>query len=204
MEVAKKKTTTNEESAENSDLMIAIRDYGDVVAFRTLYDKYSSAVLGLSYKIVGNRTLAEDIVQETFWRIWQNSAQFDPSKGRFTSWMFGIGRNLSIDALRKNKRVTLQPVFDEQTQDESAESGPVAQDDVADLAWAQVRHREIKAVIEHLPKDQVDVIHWIYFQGKTRREIAAEQNIPFGTVNTRARLALKKLHALLTERGMDE
>ncbi|MFK7800905.1 MAG: RNA polymerase sigma factor [Anaerolineae bacterium] len=184
--------------------MIAIRDYGDVVAFRTLYDKYASAVLGLSYKIVGNRALAEDIAQETFWRIWQNAAQFDSSKGRFTSWMFGIGRNLSIDALRKNKRVTLQPIFDEQTQSEAGEETHALDDDVADLAWAEVRHREIRSVINELPPDQMNVIIWIYFQGKTRREIAAEQNIPFGTINTRARLALKKLHALLEERGMNE
>ena len=204
MELAKRKTTTNDESAENSDLMVAIRDYGDVVAFRTLYDKYSSAMLGLSYKIVGNRALAEDIVQETFWRIWQNAHQFDPSKGRFTSWMFGIGRNLSIDALRKNKRVTLQPVFDEQTQDEAMDSQTSENEDVADLAWAKVRHREIRSVMQHLPSEQMDVLIWIYFHGKTRREIAAEQNIPFGTINTRARLALKKLHALLEERGMDE
>lgn len=204
MEIVETKKKSNDESVENSDLMIAIRDYGDVVAFRALYDRYASAVLGLSYRIVGNRALAEDIAQETFWRIWQNAAQFDASKGRFTSWMFGIGRNLSIDALRKNKRVTLQPVFDEQTQSDSVDTSLTVDDDVADLAWAEVRHREIRSVINELPPDQMNVIIWIYFQGKTRREIAAEQNIPFGTINTRARLALKKLHALLEERGMNE
>ena len=184
--------------------MEAIRDYGDIVAFRDLYDKYSSAVLGLSYKIVRNRALAEDIVQETFWRIWHNSAQYDFSKGRFTSWMFGIAKNLSIDALRRNKRVSLQPVFEEQTQDKGEQTDQTDDADIADLAWAEVRHREIRSMIKLLPPEQLDVIIWIYFQGKTRREIAREQDIPFGTVNTRAKLALKKLQMMLSEKGMEE
>lgn len=184
--------------------MEAIRDYGDIVAFRDLYDKYSPAVLGLSYRIVRNRALAEDIVQETFWRIWHNSAQYDLAKGRFTSWMFGIARNLSIDALRRNKRVSLQPVFEEQTQDKNQETEKSDDEDIADLAWAEVRHREIRSLIQLLPREQLDVIIWIYFQGKTRREISKEQSIPFGTVNTRARLALKKLQTMLADKGMDE
>lgn len=204
MEIVEKKQAIKDEAAANIELMEAIRDYGDIVAFRDLYDKYSSAALGLSYKIVRNRKLAEDIVQETFWRIWHNSAQFDGSKGRFTSWMFGIARNLSIDAIRRNKRVTLQPVFDEQTQDEGVNSVLTEDEDMADLAWAEVRHKEVRSVIKMLPPEQLDVIIWIYFQGKTRRQIAQEQNIPFGTINTRARLALKKLQAMLAEKGMDE
>ncbi len=204
MEIVDKKQAARDESVANNELMEAIRDYGDIVAFRDLYDKYSSAVLGLSFRIVRNRTLAEDIVQETFWRIWHNSAQFDGSKGRFTSWMFGIARNLSIDAIRRNKRVTLQPVFEEQTSDGDDNSVLTEDEDVADMAWAEVRHKEIRSMIKLLPPEQFDVIVWIYFQGKTRREIAKEQDIPFGTVNTRARLALKKLQAMLSDRGMDE
>lgn len=205
MEIVEAQQKAKDISAEDNKMMVAIRDSGDVVAFRSLFDKYSSAVLGLSYKIVGNRTLAEDIVQETFWRIWHNSAQFDGSKGKFTSWMFGIARNLSIDAIRRNKRVSLQPVFDEQTQAGETDKMQASEtEDVADLAWAEVRHREIRKVIKELPPEQLNVIIWIYFQGKTRRQIAEEQNIPFGTINTRARLAIKKLQVLLADRGMNE
>ncbi|MEM9776340.1 MAG: sigma-70 family RNA polymerase sigma factor, partial [Chloroflexota bacterium] len=105
----------------------------------------------------------------------------------------------------RNKRVTLQPVFDEQTQAGEADKMQASEvEDVADLAWAEVQHREIREVIKELPPEQLNVIIWIYFQGKTRRQIAEEQSIPFGTINTRARLAIKKLQVLLADRGMNE
>ncbi|MEM7798132.1 MAG: sigma-70 family RNA polymerase sigma factor [Chloroflexota bacterium] len=193
------------EKTENDILIQAIQERGDVEAFQKLFDRYSPLVMGLSYKIVGNRTLAEDIAQETFWRIWNNAASFDRTRGNFTSWMFGIARNLSIDTLRRNKRVTIQPIFDEHTQEGEGEPlTSTEQDDIADLAWARVKHQQVKEAMKELPDDQHMIVLWIFFQGKTRRQIAEEHDIPLGTVNTRARLALKKLHNLLTKRGMNE
>ena len=158
-------------------------------------------VLGLSYKIVGNRALAEDITQETFWRVWHNASQFNAKRGNFTSWMFGIARNLSIDALRKYKRVTHQPLFEEQTKDDD---GPTewltgSDQDIADLAWASIEKVQIVEAIKELPEEQRQVVIWTFFQGKTRRQIAEEFEIPLGTVNTRAKLALKKLQTLLAD-----
>lgn len=194
------------EKSENDILIQAIQEHGDVDAFQKLFDRYSPLVMGLSYKIVGNRALAEDIAQETFWRIWHNAASFDRKRGNFTSWMFGIARNLSIDALRRYKRVTIQPIFDEQTQEDERDaiSSSVEQEDIADLAWARVKHAQVKQALDDLPNDQKMIVIWIFFQGMTRRQIAEVHNIPLGTVNTRARLALKKLHQLLTTRGMTE
>ena len=202
MEIPEIHHKRQDEKTLDNQLMEAIRDYGDIDAFRNLYERYSPAVFGVSYKIVRNRTLSEDIVQETFWRIWHNSAKYDFSKGKFTSWMFRIARNLSIDVIRRNNRLSLQPVFEEQTQDNSDLTGQTDVD-LADLAWAEIRHREIRSMIKRLPPKQVDIITWIYFQGKTRREIAKEQDIPFGTVNTRAKLALRKLGKMLSEKGME-
>ena len=55
-----------------------------------------------------------------------------------------------------------------------------------------------------LPEEQREVVEWIYFQGKTRRQIAQEHDIPFGTINTRARLALDKLKRALQAQGFEE
>ena len=71
---------------------------GDSAALEALYDRYASRVLGISMKIVGDQALAEDILQETFWRVWQSAATYQSQLGAFTGWLFRIARNLSIDA----------------------------------------------------------------------------------------------------------
>ena len=88
---------------------------------------------------------------------------------------------------------------------EQAESSPHFRDDhdVADTALSLLRHKQVHGAITALPSEQRDVVEWIYFQGKTRRQIAQEQNIPFGTINTRARLALDKLKRVLQAQGFE-
>ena len=190
----------------DNDLYQRVKEHGDMDAFHKLYERYVPAVLGFSYRIIGNRELAEEIAQETFWRLWKNASSFDPVRGTFPNWMFGIARNLSIDSLRRVTRVTIQPLFDESERGDDAVSPPLKVDGelVAEEAWLKVKREQVRLAMAELPPEQRDVIIWIYFEGKTRREIAAEQNIPFGTVNTRARLALQKLQASLIIQGIEE
>src|SRR5262245_49767181 len=74
---------------------------GNSAALEVLYDRYASIVLGLSLKVIGDQTLAEDVLQETFWRVWQSAGTYQPQRGPFTGWLFRIARNLSIDAYRR-------------------------------------------------------------------------------------------------------
>lgn len=176
---------------------------GETPAFRQLYDRYGSRVLGLSTKIVGDRALAEEVTQETFWRIWRHAAGYNAGRGTFQNWMFGIARNLSIDMLRQHKRVRLESLSET-----NEGSGPLPRQlqddhDVVESAWESLQQEQVHQALMCLPEEQRDVINWIYFQGKTRREIAQEQNIPFGTINTRASLALQKLRQALQANGYE-
>jgi RNA polymerase sigma factor (sigma-70 family) len=164
----------------------------DTAAFRQLYEKYAGHVLGFATRMIRDQTAAEDIVQETFWRIWRYSHAFDTTQGQFTNWLLGITRNLCLDLLRQRASVHHQELT-ENTQGKDRLLLPT----VDDIAANRVLQERVQAALVHLPREQRDVVEWIFFQGKTRRTIAEEQNIPFGTINTRARLALKKLrHAL--------
>src|SRR5918994_7131518 len=88
--------------SDASDEALATRvARGDSAALEVLYDRYASRVLGISLKIVGDQALAEDILQETFWRVWQSAATFQSQLGPFTGWLFRIARNLAIDAYRR-------------------------------------------------------------------------------------------------------
>ncbi len=189
---------------EHSDEQLVQRvTVGEAPAFRQLYERYGSRVMGLSIKIIGDHALAEEVTQETFWRIWHNADAFHEGRGTFQNWMFGIARNLSIDMLRKHKRIRLESLSEPSADHDKPVRQLQDEHDVVESAWASLQQEQVHAALECLPEDQRNVIDWIYFQGKTRREIALEQNIPFGTINTRAQLALKKLRQALQDNGYE-
>lgn len=184
----------------SDEQLIAQVAHGDTAAYEMLYDRYSSVVMGFALKITGDRSLAEEILQETFWRVWRKADLFQTQRGAFTSWFFGIARNLSIDILRR-QRTEVQPADEsdqmiEQTADPSL--------DVPETAWVRVKHQQMRAAIESLPTDQRYVIELAYFRGMTRQEIARATGEPLGTIHTRARLALQKLRDQLQMQGFEE
>src|SRR3974377_670207 len=172
---------------------------GDVAAFEVLYDRYAPTVMGLALRIVADRALAEEVVQETFWRVWRNAASFQGQRGAFAGWLLGIARNLAIDFCRR-RGVRPQVLFSDA--DESPiERVPDQSADVAESAWTAIKNQQVYAALGDLPPEQRRAIGLCYFGGLTRQEIAARTGEPLGTIHTRARLALKKLRAALLAQG---
>ena len=189
----------------NDEQLMALVNMQDMSAYKILYERYKRAVLGLSYRIVRDQAVAEEITQETFWRIWKNASGFNNQRGTFLNWMFGIARNLSIDKVRRKKKIEMQPLPEENYETDARGQRPLPADhDVPEMAWTAMQHQKVKVALADLPTEQRDVVNWIYFQGMTRREIAQVYNIPFGTINTRARLALDKLKRSLLALGVEE
>jgi RNA polymerase sigma-70 factor (ECF subfamily) len=75
----------------------------DAVAFEMLYDRHAAVVLGACLKIIGDRAIAEQILQEAFWQVWQGAVAYQPQKGSFTSWLFRI-----VWELAKEVRLTIE------------------------------------------------------------------------------------------------
>jgi RNA polymerase sigma-70 factor, ECF subfamily len=71
---------------------------GDVSALEALYEKYAPIVMGIALKVTGDRALAEDVLQETFWQVWQSAAMSRPESGPFTGWLFRMARQLAMEA----------------------------------------------------------------------------------------------------------
>lgn len=169
--------------------------HGDDVALEGLYDRYSSAVMGLALRIVGNRNIAEDIVQETFWRIWHHAHGFSSEKGSFTNWMFTIAHRLCLDKLR---RLKIRPeAVSSEAQLIHIERQPMPGDGVLETVRDELQRQEMLRALDNLPPEQLEVLRLVYFEGMTRREIASTMNLPLGTINTRARLAVEKLRLWL-------
>jgi RNA polymerase sigma-70 factor (ECF subfamily) len=85
-----------------SDEILAARmAQGDVAALDALYERHAAIVLGIALKVTGNRALAEQVLQETFWQAWRSASTYSSQPGSFTSWLFRRARSLAIDAGRK-------------------------------------------------------------------------------------------------------
>ena len=185
----------------NTEPLIKRVANGDTAALELLYEQYAPAVMGLAVKMLGDQATAEEVVQETFWRVWRNADSFSARQGSFSSWLFGITRNLSIDTWRRGK-VRPQPVINEQEQ-QQLENRPDPEANVDESAWTAIKHGQVRQALNALPQAQRQVVELAFFGSMTRQEIAEAIGAPLGTVHTRARLGLQKLRELLQEQGFE-
>src|SRR6266508_2294466 len=165
-----------------------------------LYKRYAAAVYQTVLCVVQDRALAEDLVQEVFWRVWRRSTRFAAERGQMVAWLRAVARNVGVDELR---RLRAGPVLI-RTEVEHARMRELAdeQADVAASAIKQEQRHMIVAALQQLPFEQRQVIELNYFGGCSYQEIAAALNHPLGTVKTRARLGLRKLKQALLREGV--
>lgn len=169
---------------------------GESQALESLYDRYASLVLGISLKIVGDRAVAEDVLQETFWRVWTRAASYQSQRGTLSAWLFTIARNLALDAYRRSS-VRPPPLAEVDNYDSLIEQAPDPNTDIVAQSILLLQQKQIRDVVATLPLVQRQVIEMAYFYGMTRQEIAEVTGEALGTIHTRARLALQKLREQL-------
>ena len=182
----------NQTQTTDAEMMARVRQQ-DRNALEILYDLHAGNALGLAIKILNERTIAEDVVQEAFWRVWQNAASFDERKGRFLTWLLSIVRNLAIDELRRRHGQVLH--FSALPPQQELVS-PL---DVPEQAWLNVLKGKVSVALAQLPEAQRAVIELAYFEGLTHHEIATRLDQPLGTIHTRMRLAVSKLKDTLAK-----
>ena len=182
----------------NDEILAARVARGDSTALEVLYDRHASTVFGLALKVIGEQGAAEDVLQETFWRVWRSANTFKPERGAFTSWLFRIARNLAIDAYRRSS-VRPHVVSDAETVEPVLDQLPDPDVDVVEQTQAILKNRQVWKALTSLPQMQRQVIEMAYFQGMTRQEIAEATGEALGTIHTRARLGLQKLREELNK-----
>ena len=175
----------------DEELMQLVRQ-GDPRAFETVYDRHGGAAFSLAYRMVGNRTVAEDVVQEAFLSIWRSRLRYETERGSVRSWVLGIVHHRTIDALRRNL------VHDRRrTSAEGIEERHEAPERTDVEAARREEARSVRAALETLPDQQTKVIELAYFGGFTHTQIAEMLDMPVGTVKGRMRLGLEKLRRQL-------
>ena len=167
---------------------------GDARAFEAIYDRHGSAAFSLAYRIAGNRSLAEDIVQEAFLSVWRSAVRYQPERGSLRSWLLSVVHNRAIDSIRR----TVQ--HDRRRADAEGIEERKAAPELTDVeAFRREEAQTVRAVMDKLPTDQLKVVELAYFGGFTHTQIAEMLDMPLGTVKGRMRLALDKMRDGLGE-----
>lgn len=155
-------------------------------AYSELYDRYATALLGVITRMVHDEATAQDLLQETFIKVWKNVHLHNPAKGRLFTWLLKVARNTALDHLRKHQ--VTQPI------DLQLAIGELTFTDITQIGLRET----VLAVLEPHYRPIIDLI---YFQGYTQQETANHLSLPLGTVKTRVRLALAELKNTFAAEG---
>lgn len=160
----------------------------DPDAMMELYDRYARLLYSIIYRAVHNYSVAEDITQEAFLRVWNRIVTFDEERGNLEGWLVTIARNRAFDYLRSLRNTAGQSTVS-LTDFERSGSLPPTGSGAEQLALANLVGEALKA----LNRDQREVIELTHFEGMTQTEIAGKLKKPLGTVKSLVRSALKSL-----------
>lgn len=185
------------ESAENADMkemaacLQAVGDRKDRQAFETLFRYYGPRVKAMIMRAGAAPQQAEETMQETMVLIWRKAGLFDPAKASASTWIYTIARNKRYDLLRREKHPELDP-------EDPFFSDQGAEPDGEEVVTQTERGEIIRAHLSGLPAEQLLLVKKAFYEDMTHQAIAAELNIPLGTVKSRIRIALRGLREKLS------
>lgn len=181
---------------------IAALAAGDPGALETLYNEYATLVITVINRMVRDRRIAEELLQEVFLRIWQHGETYEPERGQVRSWILGVAHNLALNELRRQRR---RPAIVSSQPETAGETG-MPDDPIArmpdpglqpdDIVWLRERRARLVDALGQLPDVQRAVIG-LYANGYSQSEIASRLDEPLGTVKTRMRRGLLRLRDIV-------
>ena len=187
------KPTELQDSSDAAIVVAISRYHQDALA--EAFRRHAGAVFGLSRRLLADQTLAEEVVQEVFLRLWNSPEKFDPERGSLRSYLLAQCHGRSVDLLRSE---TSRRIREERDVRRTAEAGYDLEHEVVDLSVAE----RIKAALTTLPEGEREAIALAYFGGHTYREVAELLDEPEGTVKSRIRAGLKRMRTELVGAGL--
>jgi RNA polymerase sigma factor (sigma-70 family) len=170
------------------EALVARLQNRDRVALEILYARYAGALYGVISRIIKQEELADELLQDTFLKIWDKIDSYNANKGRLFTWMLNVARNLAIDKTR-SKEISQQ-----------SKTG-----DIENFVSTIDRHETGNILVDaiglvdmlgRLPHEQRFVVEHLYLKGYSQSELADESGIPLGTIKTRLRLGMIELRKL--------
>jgi RNA polymerase sigma factor (sigma-70 family) len=166
---------------------------GDRTALQTVYRLTSAKLFGVCLRILGERSEAEDVLQEVYVTVWRKAAAFEASRASPMTWLIAIARNRSIDRLRASRRTRNMDPIDAAAAVADTTAG-------ADSAVELVQdHARLHSCLESLASHERAALRGAFFDGNTYEDLAARMTVPLGTMKSWIRRALIKLKACLEQ-----
>ncbi|HEY1296090.1 MAG TPA: sigma-70 family RNA polymerase sigma factor [Chloroflexota bacterium] len=172
---------------------------GDARALEQIYERHSRGVYSLALRLLTDTTAAEEVVQETFLKLWRHPEAYQPARGRLLPWLLGVSHHQAVDMLRRRQL---------EQRHRAASNGdgtPVglenlglisAEDDPQQRAGGFDQRDAIARALAELPVEQRLPLELAYYRGLTQFEVATLLSVPLGTVKTRMRLGLQQLRKI--------
>jgi RNA polymerase sigma factor (sigma-70 family) len=179
-------------TALTDEALLAGLAAGDADAATAFIRRFQSRVYGLVLTIVRDEGIAEDVAQEAFVRAWRHARTYDPRRGRVSTWLLTIARNLAIDVIRVR---TVQPLDPDVVAGRLQQAG--AAGSPADEGQPPDERDSVRGALAELPPEQRRALFLAAYLGRTAQEVGDLEGIPLGTAKTRIRTAMLKLRDLL-------
>jgi len=159
---------------------------GDAAAFERLYDATRSKLYGVLLRILGRPELAEDVMQETYLKVWKMADKFDPAQASPITWMVAIARNRAIDIVRKRKEISIE---------EEPEAQNVASESPAPLARREMTEelRRLLSCLGKLDPEKQRIVLLAYYSGWSREQLSTKLDIPVNTIKTWLRRSILEI-----------
>lgn len=169
----------------------------DDQALAALYDRHAPVIYNLIMRIVHEKVIADELLQETFWQVWLKAADYR-SEGSVPAWLYRIARNKSLNQLRRQQA---RPRSHESGTEEAEqalwntiEDADAQVDKIVQRRW---EHEQLREALYDIPEEQRYCLELAYFDGMSQSQIAEHTRVPLGTIKTRIRMGLKKLRYIL-------
>ncbi|MGH2541948.1 MAG: RNA polymerase sigma factor [Ardenticatenaceae bacterium] len=187
--------------SKSDEALLRLVAEGDARALEACYDRHAQLVYNVIFRIVRSSDLADEILQETFWQVWQKADSFS-GDGTAAAWLYRIARNKSLDLLRRQK-ARPQPLMTGTEQDEHRVWDTLSADD-SDVEQALERRwdrQRVREALQLIPAEQRLCLELAYFEGMSQSQIAEYTDTPLGTIKTRIRMGVRKLERILRGYG---
>lgn len=169
--------------------LVALAGERDESALDELYGRYGRVAYGLALRILRDRVLAEDAVQEAFLNVWRSARTFAPARAKASTWILTLVHRRAVDVVRREERRAaerLQPVEEP--------IGAATDEEVA----LRAQRRRVQEALRQLPPEQREALELAYYGGLTQSEVAERLGVPLGTIKSRMFIGLGRLRDLLT------
>jgi RNA polymerase sigma-70 factor (ECF subfamily) len=161
--------------------------HGDEAAFETLVRSFTPLVYGVALRVCEDRSLADEVAQETLLDLWRTAARYDAAKGSVPAWIVTIAHRRSVDRMRSEQARVNREM-------KSRALLPMIEfDEVAEAVDAEDEQARLRGCLGGLSRIQLESIHLAFFDGLTHAQISVKLQLPLGTAKARVREGLGKL-----------